>query len=63
MREVARAYDVTIQYQSNVGNPQIDGSLDLNKNLEIALKQLEAATQLYQIHFNHKGKTIIASTI
>jgi ferric-dicitrate binding protein FerR (iron transport regulator) len=62
MREVARAYNVTVKYQPNVGNPQIDGSLDLNKNLEAALKQLEAAT-LYQIHFNQKGKTIIASTI
>jgi hypothetical protein len=63
MREVARAYDVTIQYQSNVGNPQIGGSLDLNKSLETALKQLEVATQSYQIHFNQKGKTVIASTI
>ncbi|HLX65891.1 MAG TPA: FecR family protein [Puia sp.] len=62
MREVARAYDVTIKYQSNVGNPQIDGSLDLNKSLEAALQQLEAAT-LYQVHFKQNGKTIIASTI
>jgi ferric-dicitrate binding protein FerR (iron transport regulator) len=65
MREVARAYDVTIQYQSNVGNPQIGGNLDLNKSLETTLKQLESATESYQIHFNHKGKTVtvISSTI
>jgi ferric-dicitrate binding protein FerR (iron transport regulator) len=64
MREVARAYNVTVQYQSNVGNPQIDGSLDLNKSLEVTLRQLEDATPLYQIHLNHNGKTIIiASTI
>jgi ferric-dicitrate binding protein FerR (iron transport regulator) len=63
MREVARAYDITVQYQSNVGNPQIGGSLDLTKSLEATLKQLESATESYQIHFNHKGKTIIASTI
>jgi ferric-dicitrate binding protein FerR (iron transport regulator) len=63
MREVARAYDVTVKYQPNVGNPKIDGSLDLNKSLEAALKQLESATESFQIHFSHKGKTIIASTI
>ncbi|HXB32026.1 MAG TPA: FecR domain-containing protein [Puia sp.] len=65
MREVARAYDVTIQYQPNVGNPQIGGSLDLNKSLETTLKRLEDATESYRIHFNHKGKTVtvIASTI
>jgi ferric-dicitrate binding protein FerR (iron transport regulator) len=63
MREVARAYDVTIKYQPNVGNPQIGGSLDLNKSLDVVLKQLEGATESFQIYFNHKGKTIIASTI
>jgi ferric-dicitrate binding protein FerR (iron transport regulator) len=64
MREVARAYNATVQYQSNVGNPQIDGSLDLNKSLEVTLKRLEDATQSFQIHFKHNGNTIIiASTI
>jgi len=63
MREVARAYGVTVQYQSNVGNPQIDGSLDLNKSLDFTLKQLDNFTQVYQIHFNRNAKIIIASTI
>jgi ferric-dicitrate binding protein FerR (iron transport regulator) len=63
MREVARTYNVTVQYQSNVGNPQIDGSLDLNKSLETTLTQLESLTEPFQIYLNHKGKTIIASTI
>jgi ferric-dicitrate binding protein FerR (iron transport regulator) len=65
-REVARAYDVTVKYQSNIGNPQIDGSLDLNKGLDIALKQLEAeleAATTLKIHFNHTGKFVIASPI
>jgi ferric-dicitrate binding protein FerR (iron transport regulator) len=62
MREVARVYDVTVKPQGNVGNPQIDGSLDLNKNLDAALKQLET-TVLNKIHFSHSGKLVIASPI
>ncbi len=62
MREVARVYDVTVKCQGNVGNPKIDGSLDLNKNLDAALKQLEA-TALNKIHFDHNGKLVIASPI
>jgi len=63
MRELERVYDVTVQYQSNVGNPQINGSLDLSKNLDIALKQLEEATIQNKIHFNHNGKLVFASVI
>jgi ferric-dicitrate binding protein FerR (iron transport regulator) len=61
MRELERAYNVTVQYQPNVGNPQINGSFDLNKNLDAALKQLEGATISYKLHFNHKGNLVIAS--
>jgi ferric-dicitrate binding protein FerR (iron transport regulator) len=63
MREVARAYDVTVKCQGNVGNPQLDGSLNLNRSLDTALNQLEAITNLNKIHFNHNGKTVIASPI
>jgi ferric-dicitrate binding protein FerR (iron transport regulator) len=63
MREVARAYDVTVKCQGNVGNPQLDGSLDLNRSLDTALKQLEGITNLNKIHFDHNGKTVIASPI
>jgi ferric-dicitrate binding protein FerR (iron transport regulator) len=60
MRELERVYDVTVQYQSNVGNPQINGTLNLNRNLDIVLKQLEGAA-LNKIHFSHNGKLVIAS--
>ncbi|HET6256949.1 MAG TPA: FecR domain-containing protein [Puia sp.] len=60
MREVARAYNVTVQYQSNVGNQRIDGYLDLNKSLDVNLELLEGSL-LNKIHFNHNGKIVIAS--
>lgn len=63
MREVERAYDVTVEYQPGVGNPAIEGSLNLNKSLDIALKQLEAIPQPIKIHFKQNGKTVIASPI
>jgi ferric-dicitrate binding protein FerR (iron transport regulator) len=63
MREVARAYNVKVEVQPSVANKQIDGSLDLNKSLEVTLKRLEDLAQANQIYINYKGKTIIASTI
>jgi len=63
MREVSRAYDVSIEYQANVGNPQLSGSFDLHRSLDTTLKQLKAVTSPYNIHFDHKGKTVIASPI
>jgi ferric-dicitrate binding protein FerR (iron transport regulator) len=63
MREVERAYDVTVQYQPNVGNPSIIGSLDLNKSLDAALKQMETILPPNKIHFTQNGKTVIASSI
>lgn len=60
MREVERIYDVKVEYQPGVGNQQITGMLDVNKNLDAALKQLEGALP-NQIHFKHIGKTVIAS--
>jgi ferric-dicitrate binding protein FerR (iron transport regulator) len=63
MREVARAYDVNVEVQPSVANQRIDGSLDLNKSLEVTLRQLKSLTEPFQIYFDHKGKTIIASTI
>jgi hypothetical protein len=60
LREVGRAYDVKIEYQPGVENRQIAGMLDLNKSLDVALKQLEV-TLLNKIHFKQIGKTIIAS--
>ena len=63
MREVARAYDVPVEIEPSVGSQQISGSLDLNKSLEITLELLKSVTEPYNIQINHKGKTIIASTI
>ncbi|HTR29965.1 MAG TPA: FecR domain-containing protein, partial [Puia sp.] len=62
MRELERVYDVTVQYQPNVGNPPINGNLDLNKGLDIVLKQLEGSVSGEKINFRHEGKTIIASS-
>ena len=62
MRELERVYDVTIQYQPNVGNPPIDGNLDLNMGLDAVLKQLEGSVSGEKINFRHEGKTIIASS-
>ncbi len=59
-RELERIFNVTVQYQPNVGNPQIDGILDLNKGLDIVLKQLESVSN---IRFKHAGKIVIASSI
>lgn len=63
MREIARAYDVSVEVEPSVGSQQIDGSLDLNKSLEITLERLNALTEPYSIQINHKGKTVIASSI
>jgi len=63
MREIARAYDVTVEVKPGVGSRQIDGSLDLNKTLDITLEQLNGLTEVYKIQVNHKGKTVIASSI
>lgn len=63
MRELERIYDVTVQYQTNVGNPQIDGNLDLKQGLDIVLKQLESSVSGEKIKFRHEGKTIIASSV
>lgn len=63
MRELARVYNVTVQYQPNVGNPAIDGALDLKKGLDSVLKILESAVQgMKGIQFKHAGKTIIVSS-
>jgi ferric-dicitrate binding protein FerR (iron transport regulator) len=64
MRELERVYNVHVQYQPNVGNPVLDGIIDLNKGLDIVLKQLEGS--LYEkpnIHFTHNGNTVIASSV
>jgi len=64
MREIERVYDVHVQYQSTIDNPQIDANLDLTKGLDIVLDQLEGS--LYgepKIHFTHNGKTVIASSV
>jgi transmembrane sensor len=63
MRELERIYDVTVQYQTNVGNPEIDGNLDLKQGLDIVLKQLESCVSGEKINFRHEGKTIIASSV
>src|SRR5262249_19868068 len=62
MRELERIYNVTVQYQPNVGNPQIVGILDLSKGLDTVLKQLEGSVQGKGIQLKHEGKTIIASS-
>jgi ferric-dicitrate binding protein FerR (iron transport regulator) len=62
MRELARVYDVTVQYQQDMAYPPINGMLDLNKSLDTALNQLEGSF-LYKIHFTHNGKTVIVSPI
>jgi hypothetical protein len=61
MREVGRAYDVKVEYQPGVGNPAISGSLNLNKSLDAAMKQLETILQTNKIHFTQNEKTVIAS--
>jgi hypothetical protein len=63
MRELERVYDVTVQYQPNVGNPQINGALDLNKDLDKVLEIMKTATDLNKIHFSRTGKIVIASPI
>ncbi len=63
MRELERVYDVTVQYQPNVGNPQINGALDLNKDLDKVLEIMNTATDLNKIHFSRTGKIVIASPI
>jgi ferric-dicitrate binding protein FerR (iron transport regulator) len=64
MRELERVYDVKVQYQPNVDNPPIGGNLDLNKGLDIVLSQLEGSLHgKPSIHFTHKGKTVIASSV
>jgi ferric-dicitrate binding protein FerR (iron transport regulator) len=60
MREVERAYAVKVEYQPGVENKQIDGYLDLNRSLDVALKILEGCL-LNKIHFKQIGKTVIAS--
>jgi ferric-dicitrate binding protein FerR (iron transport regulator) len=62
MREVARAYDVKVEIQPSVGDPRIDGMLDLNKSVDINLKLLETIFQP-NIKFNHNGKIVTASPI
>ena len=59
MREVARTYDVKVEYQPSVANQQITGSLDLNKSLEVTLRQLEDASSRYHIHFNRNWKNTL----
>jgi ferric-dicitrate binding protein FerR (iron transport regulator) len=62
MREVARAYDVKVEIQPSIGDPQIDGALDLNKNVDINLKLLETIVRP-NIKFNYNGKIVTASPI
>jgi ferric-dicitrate binding protein FerR (iron transport regulator) len=59
-RELERIFNVTVQYQPNVGNPSIVGILDLSKGLDVVLKQLEGSVP--GIRFRHEGKTVIASS-
>jgi ferric-dicitrate binding protein FerR (iron transport regulator) len=62
MRELERIYDVSVQYQTNVGNPPVIGNLDLNMGLDIFLKQLEGCIFGMKINFQHEGKTIKVSS-
>jgi ferric-dicitrate binding protein FerR (iron transport regulator) len=62
MREIARAYDVKVEIQPSVGDQLIDGSLNLNKSLETALKQLETIVQP-KLKFHHNGKIVTASPV
>ena len=61
MRELGRVYNVAVQYKPNVGNPPIDGILDLRKGLDVILKQMELVVP--GIRFKHEGKIVIASSI
>lgn len=63
MREIARAYDVTVEVGPGIGNQKIGGSLDLNKSLEITLERLNAVTMSFNVQINRKEKTVIASSI
>jgi transmembrane sensor len=63
MRVLERAYDVTIQYQPDMTYPAlIDGALDLNRGIDVALKQLEGS-YYNKIHLLHNGKAVIVSSI
>lgn len=63
MREIARSYDIQVQYQPNMEMPDaVTGSLDMKKSLDATLKYLEGA-YLNKIHFTYKGKTVIVKSI
>jgi len=65
MRVVSRTYNVDVQYEPNMPNPNINAGFNRADGLDKVLKQLENFTKgnFLNIHFKNDGKKVIVTPI